>query len=73
MTRRSFGEAEGMENERLRIELAARATLAAIKQAEGEERVLALEGCRLIDAFERSVRVRGRDDAGGPGEHSDDW
>ncbi len=48
------GEAEGIENERLRIELAARATLSAIRQAEGdgEERVLALEGCKLIEAFE---------------------
>ncbi len=46
------GEAEGLENERLRIELAARATLAAIRQAEGEERVLSLEGCKVIDAFE---------------------
>jgi hypothetical protein len=48
-----IGEAEGMENERLRVELAARATLAAIRQAVGEERVLALEGCRVIDAFDR--------------------
>ncbi len=47
------GEAEGMENERLRIELAARATLTALQQAEGETRVLALEGCKSIDAFER--------------------
>ncbi len=47
-----IGEAEGMENERLRIELAARATLSAIKQAEGEERELALEGCKVIDAFD---------------------
>jgi hypothetical protein len=47
------GESDGMENERLRIELVARATLAAIKQAEGEERVLALEGCRTIEAFDR--------------------
>ena len=47
------GESEGLENERLRIELAARATLAAIRQAEGEERVLALEGCKLIEAFDR--------------------
>jgi hypothetical protein len=47
------GEAEGMENERLRIELAARATLTALQQAEGETRVLALEGCKNIDAFER--------------------
>jgi hypothetical protein len=48
-----IGEAEGVENERLRIELAARATLSAIRQAEGDERTLALEGCRMIDAFER--------------------
>ena len=48
-----IGEAEGMENERLRIELAARATLSAIRQAEGEERVLSLEGAKLVDAFDR--------------------
>jgi hypothetical protein len=47
------GECEGLENERLRIELAARATLTAMKQAEGDERVLALEGCRMLDAFDR--------------------
>ena len=48
------GEADGSENDRLRTELAARATLAAIKKAEGEERVVALEGCKTIDAFERA-------------------
>jgi len=47
------GEAEGMENERSRMELAARATVAAIAQAEGGERVLALDGAKQIDAFER--------------------
>jgi hypothetical protein len=48
------GEAEGMENERLRIELAARATLTALAQAESEGRAaLALEGCKAIDAFDR--------------------
>ena len=47
------GEAEGLENERLRIELAARATLSAISQAEGDARVLGLEGCKSIDAFDR--------------------
>jgi len=49
-----IGESEGMENERIRIELAARAALAAIRQAEGGERVLALEGCKVVDAFERN-------------------
>jgi len=47
------GEAEGMENERQRIELAARATLSAIAAAEGDTRGLGLEGCRPLDAFER--------------------
>ena len=49
-----IGEAEGIENERLRIELAARASLSAIKLAEGEERVLGLEGCRVLEAFDRN-------------------
>jgi len=48
-----IGEAEGVENERLRIELAARAALSAIRQAEGDQHVLSLEGCRMVDAFER--------------------
>ena len=47
------GEAEGVDGERLRIELAARATLSAIA-ASGESRVLALEGVKLVDAFERA-------------------
>ncbi len=47
------GETEGLENERQRIELAARAALAAITAAEGETRSLGLEGCRTLDAFER--------------------
>ena len=47
------GEAEGMENERSRVELAARATLAALAQSEGAERTLALDGARVIDAFDR--------------------
>jgi hypothetical protein len=47
------GEAEGMENERQRIELAARATLAALTNAEGDTRSLGLEGCRHLDAFDR--------------------
>jgi hypothetical protein len=46
------GEAEGVDGERLRVELAARATLSAIA-ASGESRTLALEGCKVVDAFER--------------------
>lgn len=51
-----MGEAEGVESERSRAELAARATIQAISRAKGTEpnsAVLALDGCKLIDAFER--------------------
>ena len=48
------GEAEGIESDRHRIELAARATLTALQQAEMDGKYqLALEGCKHIDAFER--------------------
>lgn len=47
------GEAEGAESERSRAELAARATILAIGQAEGAQSTLVLDGCKLIDAFER--------------------
>ena len=47
------GEADGVENERQRIELASRAALSAIALSEGGVRVLALEGCRQIEAFDR--------------------
>jgi hypothetical protein len=51
------GEAEGQESERSRIELAARAALQAILQALATsaraERSLALEGAKLLDAFDR--------------------
>jgi hypothetical protein len=48
------GEAEGMENERHRIELAARATLTALQQTETDGKFfLALEGTKAIDAFDR--------------------
>jgi hypothetical protein len=47
------GEAEGLEGERARVDLAARAALKAIAQAERGERTLALDGVKLIDAFDR--------------------
>lgn len=46
------GEAEGMENERSRVELAARATLRALV-GEPVLRPLDLEGARVIEAFDR--------------------
>ena len=52
-----IGEAEGQESERSRIELAARATVLAIiesmKATPGGDRTLALEGSKLIEAFDR--------------------
>lgn len=52
-----IGEAEGHETERSRVELAARATLQAIggamKVTGVSERSLALEGAKLLDAFDR--------------------
>jgi len=52
-----IGEAEGQESERSRIDLAARATVMAIAEATkatpGGDRLLALEGSKLIDAFDR--------------------
>ncbi len=60
------GESEGQESERSRIDLAARATLMAIvgatKATSGGERSLALEGSKLIDAFDRELGA-------GSGEH----
>jgi hypothetical protein len=54
-----IGEAEGAETERSRAELAARAAVFAIGQAEGESRQLALDGCKLIDAFDREFVIVG--------------
>jgi hypothetical protein len=48
------GEAEGLENERLRVDLAARATVVALNSAtETLGRSFALEGCRMLEAFDR--------------------
>lgn len=45
------GEADGVESTRARIELAARAALAAIKQFEGNRRAWELAGVKKIEAF----------------------
>jgi hypothetical protein len=47
------GDAEGLEGSRARVDLAARAALKAIGQAEHGERTLALDGVKLIQAFDR--------------------
>ena len=45
------GEAEGLETEAARLELAARATVLAIAFAEGKQGSLALAGAQRVDAF----------------------
>ena len=47
------GEAEGVESERSRADLAARAAIQAILSAEGNERSLALDGVKIVEAFDR--------------------
>jgi hypothetical protein len=48
------GDAEGFESDRSRVELAARATLAAIAGSdEDKARVLVLEGTKVFEAFDR--------------------
>jgi len=54
-----IGEAEGMENERSRVELAARAALRAIVEAEMTARALDLTGARLVEAFDREFVLVG--------------
>lgn len=53
------GEAEGMESERSRMELAARAALRAIAEGEPGGRPLDLTGARLVEAFERDFVLVG--------------
>ncbi|MHB1311258.1 MAG: hypothetical protein ACYC3L_04500 [Gemmatimonadaceae bacterium] len=49
-----IGEAEGFESDRSRVELAARAALAAITSSESDKsRVLSLEGTKMFGAFDR--------------------
>ena len=47
------GESEGAESDRSRVDLAARATLLAIGQADDADRGFALEGVKLVEAFDR--------------------
>ncbi len=47
------GEAEGMENERSRVELAARAALRAIVEGEPGVKALDLAGAMVVPAFDR--------------------
>lgn len=49
------GEAEGLENERSRLELAGRAALRAISEIEAAAKSLDLGGARVVEAFEREL------------------
>lgn len=53
------GEAEGFESDRSRVELAARAAIAAIALCDGGELKLSLEGAKVIDAFDRQLVLVG--------------
>ncbi len=53
------GEAEGFETEKSRVELAARATIAAIGLVDGGELKLSFEGARVIEAFDRQLVLVG--------------
>jgi hypothetical protein len=54
-----IGEAEGMENERSRVELAARAALRAISEGEPSARALDVGGARVVEAFDREFVLVG--------------
>ena len=47
------GEAEGMENERSRLELAARAAVKALGEGDPLARQLDVTGARVVEAFDR--------------------
>ena len=53
------GEAEGFESDKSRVELAARAAIAAIALCDDGELKLSLEGAKVIDAFERQLVLVG--------------
>ena len=54
-----IGEAEGFESDRSRVEIAARAALAAIALCDAGELKLSYEGGKLIDAFDRQLVLVG--------------
>ena len=49
-----IGEALGIEGDRSRVELAARATVLAIADADNREGQLAVQGVKVFDAFDRT-------------------
>lgn len=53
------GESQGVESDRSRLELAARAALQAMGLAYAGERKIGLEGVKLVGAFERTYVLAG--------------
>lgn len=53
------GEAEGLDGDRGRVELAARATLAAVGLSETAGRQFSLEGVKVISAFDHEIALAG--------------
>ena len=53
------GEAEGLEGDRGRVELAAKAALAAVALSDKSGRMFLLEGVKVVSAFEREVVLAG--------------
>ena len=53
------GESEGVETPGARVELAARATLAAIGQAYGGKRKVGFEGVKVLGAFDKTIVLVG--------------
>lgn len=53
------GEAEGMEGDRGRVELAAKATLSAVALSDKSGRLFSLEGVKMVAAFDREVVLAG--------------
>ncbi|HVZ47703.1 MAG TPA: hypothetical protein VG916_02890 [Gemmatimonadaceae bacterium] len=53
------GEAEGMDGDRGRVELAARAALAAVGMSESAGRQFSLEGVKLVQAFDHEIALAG--------------
>ena len=56
---RIVGEAEGSETDRSRVELSARATLAAIGMVDSMTRSMTLEGAKVVQAFDRELVLVG--------------
>ena len=53
------GEADGFESEKSRVEIAARAAIAAIACCDAGDLKLSFEGVRVMDAFERQLVLVG--------------